>query len=59
MKDWKLIVKAHGFDITEQEFERIKPTLDGLEEVFRPLTKQIPLETEPAPIFRCFRKESR
>ena len=59
MKDWKLIVKAHGYDISEQELGRIKQTLDGLEETFRPLTSRIPLELEPAIIFRCLREESR
>jgi hypothetical protein len=37
----------------------IKPTLDALEETFRPLTRLIPLETEPAVIFRSLHKESR
>ncbi len=58
MKDWKLIVKAHGLDISEQELERIQPALDALEAAFRPLTKRIPLELEPALIFRSLRKES-
>jgi hypothetical protein len=59
VKDWQLIVKAHGYDVSEQELGRIKQTLDALEETFRPLTKLIPLEVEPAVIFRCSHKESR
>ena len=51
MKDWKLVVKAHGYDISEQELRLIEPALDSLEETFRPLTKHIPLELEPALIY--------
>ena len=58
MKDWNLIVKAHGFDITEEEVARFQPTLDALEAAFRPLLQQIPLELEPAVIFRRLPEES-
>lgn len=59
MKDWKLIAKAHRLDISEQEVERIQPSLDTLEAAFRPLIKRIRLDVEPALIFRCVREESR
>jgi hypothetical protein len=58
MKDWKLIVKANGFDISDQEVDRFKPTLDDLEAAFRPLIQRIPLELEPAVIFRRLPEES-
>jgi len=51
MKDWKLIVKANGLDISEQEVARFQPTLDDLEVAFRPLVQRIPLELEPAVVF--------
>jgi len=57
MKNWKLVVPAREIDITEQELQRITSALDALEQAFRPLTKRIPLELEPAVIFRCLRKE--
>ena len=56
MKDWKLIVKAQGLDISEQEVDRMQPTLDTLEAAFRPLTTRIPFDLEPALIFRCLRE---
>ena len=57
MKDWKLIAKALGLDISEREVDRLKPALDSLEAVFRPLTAEIPGEVEPALILRCLPKE--
>ncbi len=59
MKDWKLMVKANGFDISDQEIERFQSTLDGLEAAFRPLIQRIPLELEPAVIFRRQPEESK
>ena len=34
------------------DLERIAPTLDALEEIFRPLARSLPAEIEPAVIFR-------
>ncbi len=48
MQNWKLIAAASGFDIPEEELNRIVPVLDALEAAFRPLVKKIPVETEPA-----------
>jgi hypothetical protein len=53
MKDWQLMAKALGLDISDQEMDRLKPALDSLEAAFRPLTARIPGEVEPAVIFRC------
>jgi hypothetical protein len=57
MKDWKLLAKALGLDISDQEIDRLKPALDSLEAAFRPLTASIPGDVEPALIFRCVPEE--
>jgi hypothetical protein len=59
MKDWRLIVKARRLDISEEELERIKRTLDTLEESFRPLAERLTMELEPITIFRPKRKDPR
>ena len=51
MKDWKLLAKGLNLDIPENDLEKIIPTTDALEAAFRPLTANIPHETEPAVIF--------
>jgi hypothetical protein len=57
MKDWNLIIQAQGYDVSPEEMARIKPILDALEKAFRPLTRTIPFDVEPALIFQCERKE--
>lgn len=59
MKDWKLIVKGHGLDISDSELERIEPALDALEAAFRPLTEQIPIQLDPVIVFRPIREGPR
>ena len=51
MKNWKQISESSGFDIPD--LDRLVPTLDALESVFRPLVKAIPYDVEPAVIFRA------
>jgi hypothetical protein len=51
MKDWKSIAAGLDLDIPESDLEKIVPVLDTLEAAFRPLVREIPLETEPAVIF--------
>ncbi|HOK46465.1 MAG TPA: hypothetical protein PLA43_00845 [Bryobacteraceae bacterium] len=53
MDKWKLIAAASRFDIPEEELNRIAPVLEALEAAFRPLAKNIPVETEPAFIFHA------
>lgn len=48
MTDWKAVARAHGLQIPDDQIERIAPTLNGLEEIFRPLPTRLPHETEPA-----------
>jgi len=57
MKDWKLMLKAQGLDISDQEVDRMQPSLNALEAAFRPLVAEIPSDIEPALIFRCSREE--
>ncbi len=54
MKNWKKIAEANDLGIPESELERIAPALDALEGAFRPLTKDIPDDVEPAVAFRIF-----
>jgi hypothetical protein len=48
MKDWRGIAKAHGLDLSAGELDRIAPALDGLEEAFRPLVRDLTPGIEPA-----------
>ena len=52
MRNWKKIAEAEGFEIPDAQLERIGPVLDGLESAFRPLTANIPHQTQPAVAFR-------
>jgi hypothetical protein len=51
MKDWKKIADASGFEIPDDQLDRIAPILTALEEAFVPLRAGLPLATEPAPVF--------
>lgn len=48
MKDWKLLAKALDLDIPEPAVETAATALEAVEAAFRPLVREIPLETEPA-----------
>jgi hypothetical protein len=54
MKNWKKVAEAYDLRIPDSDLERIAPSLDGLELAFRPLTKTIPDDVEPAITFRIF-----
>jgi hypothetical protein len=58
MKDWKQMAAAGGLDIPAEELARVAGALDGLEAAFRPLTRAIPEETEPAVTFRVGEEEA-
>jgi len=53
MKNWKMIAEASRPEIPAEEMVRVAPPLDALEEAFRPLVATIPLEIEPAVVFRA------
>jgi len=52
MKNWNKIAEANDLRIPETDIERVAPALDILEAAFRPLTKDIPNDVEPAVSFR-------
>ena len=49
MRDWKTIAKANGLMLSQQELDGLRP-LDALEELFRPLVRDLKPGLEP--IFR-------
>lgn len=53
MKNWSLIAKGQGLDLDAPELQRVAAPLDALEEVFRPLVKDLPPDLEPAATFRA------
>lgn len=48
MTDWKLIAHARGLDVPEEAVRNIAPSLDALEQAFRPLVKRLTPDNEPA-----------
>jgi hypothetical protein len=52
MKNWHKIAEAYDLRIPDSDLERIAPSLDTLESAFRPLTKRLPDDVEPAITFR-------
>ncbi len=48
MKDWRLIAQGYGVRIPPADLDNVVKSLDRVEAAFRPLTRGIPLETEPA-----------
>jgi hypothetical protein len=57
MTDWKLAARALDVGISEKDLAGMAAALEALEEVFRPLVKTIPHETEPAGKLGCPREE--
>ena len=52
MKDWAVIAKASGLNLSPRELERVAQSLAALEETFRPLKQSLTPEIEPAFEFR-------
>ena len=48
MTDWKALAQARGLDIPPASVEAIAPSLEGLEQAFRPLLTKLPFTLEPA-----------
>ena len=48
MTDWIALSRARGLDIPEDQVARLAPSLDSLEQAFRPLLAKLPFELEPA-----------
>jgi len=53
MKDWSLLAKAAGVEIPAKDLARLAPTLNALEEAFRPLAQDLTPDVEPAGRFRA------
>lgn len=53
MKNWTKIAEASRPEIPADDMARVGPPLDALEEAFRPLVAKIPLDIEPAVVFRA------
>ena len=51
--DWKAIAQARGIEIPATDLALIEPRLNGLEEAFRPLARQLRPDQEPAPSFHA------
>lgn len=53
MKDWRAIARAYHLDIPANDFVRVGPPLDALDEMFRPLVNGLGPEMEPAVEFHA------
>jgi hypothetical protein len=51
--DWKVLVRSRAPELDEAELERVAAPLAALEARFRPLAREIPLNLDPAPVFRA------
>lgn len=58
MKNWNELARAAAPAIPKEQLERIVPVLEKLEAAFAPLEAGLPLETEPAPVFRPLPQEA-
>jgi hypothetical protein len=47
MKNWVGIAQAGGLDLPSRDLDRIVQPLAALEEIFRPLAKQLTPDMEP------------
>ena len=52
MRDWKAIAKATGSPLTGTDLDRVTLPLETLEEIFRPLAKELHPDLEPSVQFR-------
>lgn len=48
VKDWKAIARASGLDLAAAELDKVVKPLDALEEMFRPLVRDLTPDIEPA-----------
>jgi hypothetical protein len=48
MTNWTALAQALALDIPAADVERIAPSLDALEQTFRPLLAKLPFTLEPA-----------
>jgi hypothetical protein len=48
MTNWTALAQARALDIPPAAVEAIAPSLEGLEQAFRPLVAKLPFTLEPA-----------
>ena len=48
MTDWIALSRARGLDIPEDQVAQIAPSMEALEQAFRPLLAKLPYDLEPA-----------
>jgi hypothetical protein len=53
MTNWKKIAEARDLGIPGEAIETVAPSLDALENAFRPLAASLTGDIEPAIIFRA------
>jgi hypothetical protein len=53
MKDWRAVAQARDLGIPAKELDRVVAPLESLEEVFRPLVRDLTPEMEPSFEFRA------
>jgi hypothetical protein len=49
--DWTQLARTRGLGIPAGQMEKIAPVMEALEKALAPLREQMPMETEPAPVF--------
>ena len=52
MTDRIAVARASGISGSDAEIEQLAAVLEPLERAFAPLARRIPVETEPATVFR-------
>jgi hypothetical protein len=53
LKDWKAIAKGAGLELIGPDLDRIVQAQTALDEIFRPLLKDLGPEIEPATVFHA------
>jgi hypothetical protein len=51
MRKWQQMAEGLGAGLSEADFEKITPVLEGLEAALRPLIDSLPIASEPAVFF--------
>jgi hypothetical protein len=52
-RDWKSLAKANGLTLSAKELDSMAQTLEALDKSFRPLTRELSADLEPALEFRA------
>jgi hypothetical protein len=52
-KNWKMIAAGLNLGLPQEELESLQVTLDGLDDAYDPLARQLSPGIEPAILFEC------